>query len=57
MMCQIIIFVIFEIPCTFENVTELENVELQGIAKVSTPPQTPPEGAKSIHSIGFASLP
>ena len=53
-MCIFIISGTFENPCTFENVTELKNLETQGLRKVFTPPQTPPEGAKSIKSIEFA---
>ena len=50
-MCQIIISVTSENPCRFENVTEAKNVELQGFIEVFTPPQTPPEGAKSLKFI------
>ena len=45
------ISVTFENPCTFENVTELKNMELQGITKVSTPPPTPSEVQKHLKSL------
>jgi len=54
--CHFMISVTFENPCTFENVTGLENMELQGNTKVSAPPPTPPEGAKSMEFIESASF-
>ena len=42
-MCKIIISVTFENPCTFENVTELENLETQGLTIGFTPSPTRPE--------------